>query len=619
MTTMTTTPRSTRRHRALPVLVAALAVGLLAASCGGKNAVEGADEFGVADCNPSDCVVVDVAASPEKIDLLTELAKTFNGSQAKAGDKRVVVQVKSKASGGAMQLLTDGWTDEEAEGPKPVIWSPAASSWGAILDQNRSTKGQPAMANQGTPFMNTPLVIAMPRPMAEAIGWPDEELGWSDILTLTQNPAGWSAYDHPEWGPFRLGKTNPNFSTSGLHALIAQNYAAVDKTDGLSNEDLARADVIAYGKSIESAVVHYGDTTLTFMNNWYRADQRGNPYSYASAVAVEEKSVIDYNSGNPDGVLQQGEEPRPPRVPLVAIYPKEGTLFSDNPFFILDADWVSQDEKDGAKLFQDFVQQPENQQKVLEFNFRPGNPTVPIAAPIVAANGVDPSQPQTTMQVPEPPVMVALLEQWNLNRKGARVLLVVDISGSMGDEAVSGKSKLDLAKEAAISSLDEFKPEDQVGLTVFSTNLGTSSEDISIDVLPIAPMGGQRERMQTEIEALLPTNGTPLYDIAKQSMEQMIASYDPTLINAVVLLTDGRNEDGQNTDDQRQLADLLKYLQEQTQGENAKPVRLFTIAYGADADTTVLKSMSEASSGAAYNASDPKTINKVFTQVVSNF
>ena len=54
-------------------------------------------------------------------------------------------------------------------------------------------------------------------------------------------------------------------------------------------------------------------------------------------MAVEEKSVIDYNRGNPDGILDPGEEPRPPRVPLVAVYPKEGTLFSDNPFFVLDA------------------------------------------------------------------------------------------------------------------------------------------------------------------------------------------------------------------------------------------------------------------------------------------
>ena len=119
-----------------------------------------------------------------------------------------------------------------------------------------------------------------------------------------------------------------------------------------------------------------------------------------SAVAVEEKSVIDYNTGNPDGVLDPGEEPRPPRVPLVAFYPKEGTLFSDNPFFVLDAPWVTEEQK-RARVFQKYVSSPRTS-KVLEFSFRPGNPEVPIGDPIIAENGVDPNQPQTLLEVPRP-------------------------------------------------------------------------------------------------------------------------------------------------------------------------------------------------------------------------
>ena len=46
----------------------------------------------------------------------------------------------------------------------------------------------------------------------------------------------------------------------------------------------------------------------------------------------------------------------PPRVPLVAIYPEEGTLYSDNPLFVLDAEWVDDDEAEGAQQFIDFVQ-----------------------------------------------------------------------------------------------------------------------------------------------------------------------------------------------------------------------------------------------------------------------
>jgi Ca-activated chloride channel family protein len=335
-------------------------------------------------------------------------------------------------------------------------------------------------------------------------------------------------------------------------------------------------------------------------------------------VAIEEKSVIDYNSGNPDGVLSPGEELRKPRVPLVAIYPKEGTLFSDSPFFILDADWVTPEERDAARLFSDFVQKPENQQRVLSFGFRPGNPEVPIAAPLSKQNGVDPDQPQTTMQVPSPPVMISLLDQWNLQRKSARVLLVMDVSGSMGESGGPGDTKLDLAQRAATDSLSQFKFDDNVGLREFSTQLG-SGNDTFIDLVPIGPIEAQKERLRSEISGLVPTNGTPLYDVTKASMETMLASYDPAVINAVVVLTDGKNEDGKTGDDTRQLNDLLKFLQDQTQGENAHPVRLFTIGYGSDADTNILKQMAEAANGNFYNASDPKTISKVFTQVVSNF
>ena len=87
-------------------------------------------------------------------------------------------------------------------------------------------------------------------------------------------------FGHPEWGPFRLGKTNPNFSTSGLSALIAQTYAATGGTSGLTAEDLADPAVVDFATGVESAVVHYGDTTLTFLNNLYRADQRGTSLTY---------------------------------------------------------------------------------------------------------------------------------------------------------------------------------------------------------------------------------------------------------------------------------------------------------------------------------------------------
>ena len=596
----------------LTVLLVLLSACSSSSSSGGNQAADVG--------NPGNCLVVNLSMSTEKIDLLTSLAQTFNQTKAKVNDRCVFVAPTPKASGAGAAALAAGW-NPDSDGPQPVIWSPASSAWGAIVDQHLAEQGQPAMAGQGTPFMNTPLVIAMPKPMAQALGWPDKPLGWSDILALAQSQTGWAQFGHPEWGPFRLGKTNPNFSTSGLSALIAQNYAAAGKTRDLTIEDLAKPEVNAYDVAVESAVTHYGDTTLTYLNNWYRADQQGTSLQYTSAVAVEEKSVIDYNTGNPDGKLDPGEEPRPPRIPLVAIYPKEGTLFSDNPFFILQAPWVTDEQRQGAQLFQDFVQQPENQQKVLQYNFRPGNPQVAIGDPITTDNGVDPGQPQTLLQVPTPNVLINLLDRWSQQRKSARALLVIDISGSMKDPAAPGSAdtKLDLAKRAAIESLSQFKPDDQVGLRVFSTELGADGQAIFEDLVPIAPVSQNIDQLRQQIDGLVPTRGTPLYDVTRQSFDLMVSQYDPARINAVVLLTDGRNDDGKPSGDDQQLQDTLTDLQAQSQGENGQPVRLFTIGYGADADLGVLTQLAQATNGAAYDASDPKSITKVFTAVVSNF
>jgi Ca-activated chloride channel family protein len=593
-----------------------LLIGLAAAACSSGDDGAGGNGSGLAD--PGDCIAVDAAVSPEKLDLLTDLANTFNDSdQAEVDGECIFVRIQRMSSGAGATLLAEGWPDPAVNGPRPVIWSPASSAWGAVVNQRLEDQGEAPIAPEGRPFMLTPLVIAMPEPMANALGYPDTPVGYADILRLANDPAGWGAFGHPEWGPFRLGKTNPNFSTSALHATIAQYYAAASKTTDLTLEDLTQPAVDDFARGVESSVVHYGDITNTFLENWYRADARGTALTYVSAVAVEEKSVIDYNNGNPDGILEPGENPRPPRTPLVAIYPEEGTLFSDNPLIILDASWVTAEEKRAAARFDEFVREPRNQRRVLEFGFRPGNPAVAVDEPITAANGLDPDQPQTTLDVPDPAVLVGLIDRWGETRKGARVLLVIDVSGSMGEpgDEETGETKLDLAKRAAISALDQFKPEDQVGLRIFSTDISAEEPTDYLDLVPLAPISQNREELASRIRGLVPTQGTPLYTVTEDSYRLMEEGFAPELINAVVLLSDGRNEDDRNTD----LDGLLRFLEGQNEGQSSRPVRVFPIAYGADADLGVLERIAAATNAAAYDAADPTTIERVFVAVVSNF
>ena len=68
------------------------------------------------------------------------------------------------------------------------------------------------------------------------------------------------------------------------------------------------------------------------------------------------------------------------------------------------------------------------------------------------------------------------------------MLLVLDVSGSMGDRSpATGATKLDLAKQAAVASLDQFKDDDEVGLRIFSTHID-GRRDVQTDFLDLVPV-----------------------------------------------------------------------------------------------------------------------------------
>ena len=221
--------------------------------------------------------------------------------------------------------------------------------------------------------------------------------------------------------------------------------------------------------------------------------------------------------------------------------------------------------------------------------------------------------------MPAPEVLVGILDSWAELRKDARVLLVLDISGSMGEPAGDGRTKLDLAQEAAVSALDQFKDTDEVGLWVFSTDLGGADPNVR-ELVPVGPIGEQRDVLAEQIAAQFPTNGTPLYDVTEQAYESMVAELRPGARSTPSCCSPtASNDDGVPDDDDEQFAELIEALQAGSEGSSSQPVRLFTISYGEAADAVTLRAISQATSAATYNASNPATINQVFTAVISNF
>jgi len=89
-------------------------------------------------------------------------------------------------------------------------------------------------------------------------------------------------------------------------------------------------------------------------------------------------------------------------------------------------------------------------------------------------------------------------------------------------------------------------------------------------------------------------------------------TFDRSRINAVVVLTDGKNEYPPDNNLDRLLSDIGS---EDTEAS----VRVFPIAYGTAADLDILKRIAASSRAAAYDASDPASIVNVLTAVLSNF
>jgi Ca-activated chloride channel family protein len=115
-----------------------------------------------------------------------------------------------------------------------------------------------------------------------------------------------------------------------------------------------------------------------------------------------------------------------------------------------------------------------------------------------------------------------------------------------------------------------------------------------------------------EIADLVPDGGTGLYATLRAAQREMLADIDTSKINAIVILTDGRNEFPPDSD--------LDSLVAQLGGESLDTsIRIFPIGYSTDADKAALVRIADGSSAAYYDASDPASIGKVLASVLSNF
>lgn len=237
----------------------------------------------------------------------------------------------------------------------------------------------------------------------------------------------------------------------------------------------------------------------------------------------------------------------------------------------------------------------------------------PVSGPPPAGVG---STVTRFLPVPPGKVVVSAVQSWRVLAIPSSILAVVDVSGSMDFDAGAG-SRIAVLADAAALGLSTLPDHARVGLWVFSIDKGGPGQDWRV-LEPIRRLDelrfGRTQRYALRQRAVelpaLTGGGTGLYDTALAAYREAVRSYRPAYSNAVVLMTDGRNEDPGSI----QLPALLERLRALRDPE--RPVRIVGIAISEDADLAALSQMARATGGEAYLAAQPQDILGVFARAV---
>jgi ABC-type molybdate transport system substrate-binding protein len=338
---------------------------------------------------------IQVVYSTEKKDWIEAVTAEF----AKANPS-IKVTLVGKGSLDAAQAIFDDQL-------KPTVWSPADGMAMNLLASDWQTKNHAnIIATAGDdapqPLLLTPLVFVAwedrATPLLKASGG---SISWKAIHKAVTSPQGWLAIGgQGRWGFVKLGHTDPTKSNSGLEALYLMSLEYFGKNK-LAIEDLLDAKYQDFIRGVEKGVTKFENSTGTFMTDMVRF----GPSKYDIAVVYESLAIsqVDQAAG---------------RWGKLHVYYPSTTIWSDHPVALLDAPWVTAEQKQAARKYIAFLRSKPSQQRALEYGFRPADTSVPIVTndaqnPFtrLAAQGITVDVPPAA-DAPDGPVVRNLMMMW---------------------------------------------------------------------------------------------------------------------------------------------------------------------------------------------------------------
>jgi len=470
----------------------------------------------------------------------------------------------------------------------PDVWIPDTSMWIDIAHGS----GVKSLAADPAPVATSPLVIGMPKPVADAGGWPGKPFGWADLLANFKS------------NKLQTAVPDPTTSGPGL-AAIAMLRGAVLAPAGTdkAKQTAALQNLTLVYRVMSNTVTSSMSALLTGLPT------QGATAAGAGGIAAfpsTEQKIAAYNTATP-------------ATPLVALYPADmGTMMMDYPYAVSST--LDPARAKAAADFQTLLHSPSAVNTLQKAGFR--DPRGAAAGILTAADGVNPALPKLAPADTTHTAAATALSVWKVTSEQTRGLVVMDISGSMG-MAVPGQvdpatktplTRLQITAAACLAGLPLFGDSSQLGLWTFTTkSTADGGGTIHNEVVPMGPLSAptgsfstRRQALNTALGqlAIQPGSRNGLYDTILDAYQTVLTGWAPNESNAIVVFTDGK-DDGLNSMSADQLIAKLNALK--TANPN-HPVRVMIVALGSGVDLTTLSKITAAANGQALHAATPADI-----------
>lgn len=577
----------------------------------------------------------------EKKTWVEKVTKQFNEREMNSNSGGTIVQVKTIADG-SMEIIDDILSDSP-DVVKPHIASPASRLVMEIGNQKSLEKRKQYMfKDKGKDLVTSPLVIAMWEPMAIALADyvkkknndNDRTIGWMDLVDLANDPRGWGVVGHPEWGRFRIAHTHPSSSNSGVMATNAIAYASLQRSfpsivemNNVTPQQIQSGKIFDAMKNLASAVVQYSPSTGNLTDVFARSGMY-----YLNAIVTYESLVKEANR-NPR------KAPGSPKI--VAIYPSEGTFYSDHPVAIVNRPDITPQIEAAANKYIEFLLSNEAQSQAAETGFHPTDASIATLGQFTAEDGLQTDPQFVALDVPNKNFIGAVDAGFRGAKKPAHVALVFDLSGSMQqvptrirNARIGGEIFVKGLQEVDAVTLITFRGGGGPTIPKYIENLGTY----------IMSQSGDRERAIEKIRGFQANGGTPYYDALKMAEDIVRSSKErkPGILAGIVVLTDGGDTtsdltmavggtnvtlSGMQEAGRRFLADH-KFMMPTSGRDAITNIPIFNIGYDLDVRNSEdkflqsnLKAISQESRGDYYdaNSSDDRAMARLFEKVRTNF